>query len=113
MPLICLDHLSACNFCVLFCFVVSFSFLFIVRVSLCLLLCIVCVKVCKRVEHVDVLAGEAVTQIQLAYAALSRSLQHKWKFLLRVVPWCGQLFQELKLSLFSRFYQPCLVLKCL
>ena len=51
----------------------------------------------------DVLAGAAVTQPQLAYAALSRSLQHEWKFLLRVVPQCGQLFQELELSLFSRF----------
>ena len=60
-------------------------------------------KVHKWVEHVDVLAGAAVTQPQLAYAALSRSLQHEWKFLLRVVPQCGQLFQELELSLFSRF----------
>ena len=34
-------------------------------------------KVCKWVEHVDVLAGIAVTQFQLAYAALSRSLQHE------------------------------------
>ena len=31
-------------------------------------------KVCKWVEHVDVLAGTAVTQPQLAYAALPRSL---------------------------------------
>ena len=46
LPLICLDHLSACYFCVLFCFVVSFSFLFVVRVLLCLLLCIVCVCHC-------------------------------------------------------------------
>ena len=60
-------------------------------------------KVCKWVEHVDVLAGAAVTQPQLAYAALSRSLQHKWKFLLRVVLQCGLLFQELELSLFSHF----------
>ena len=49
-------------------------------------------KVHKWVGHVDVLAGSAVTQPQLAYAALSRSLQHEWKFLLRVVPQCGQLF---------------------
>ena len=42
-------------------------------------------EVHKCVEHVDVLAGAAVTQLQLAYTALSRSLQHEWKFLLRVV----------------------------
>ena len=46
LPLICLDHLSACYFWVLFCFVVSFSFLFVVRMSLCLLLRIVCVLHC-------------------------------------------------------------------
>ena len=33
-------------------------------------------KVCKWVGHVDVLAGAAVTQLQFAYAALPRSLQH-------------------------------------
>ena len=49
-------------------------------------------KVCKRVGHVDVLAGAAVIQPQLAYAALSRSSQHEWNFLLCVVPQCGQLF---------------------
>ena len=46
-------------------------------------------KVHKWVEHVDVLAGAAVTQPQLSYAALSISLQHKWKFLLHVVLQCG------------------------
>ena len=55
----------------------------------------------------------ALTQPQLAYVALSRSLQHEWTFLLRVVPQCGQLFQELEMSLFSCFCQLCLVLKCL
>ena len=34
-------------------------------------------KVRRWVGYVDVLAGTAVTQLQLAYAALSRSLQHK------------------------------------
>ena len=34
-------------------------------------------KVCKWVGHVCLLAGIAVTQYQLAYAALSRSLQHE------------------------------------
>ena len=60
-------------------------------------------EVYKWVGHVDVLAGVAVTQPQLAYAALSRSLQHEQNFLLRVVPQCSQLFQELEISLFSRF----------
>ena len=60
-------------------------------------------KVHRWVGHLDVLAEAASTQPQLAYAALSRSLQHEWTFLLRVVPQCGQLFQEIELSLFSRF----------
>ena len=60
-------------------------------------------KVRRWVGHLDVLAEAASTQPQLAYAALSRSLQHEWTFLLRVVPQCGQLFQEIELSLFSRF----------
>ena len=60
-------------------------------------------KVHRWVGHLDVLAEAASTQPQLAYAALSRSLQHEWIFLLRVVPQCGQLFQEIELSLFSRF----------
>ena len=70
-------------------------------------------KVRKWVGHVNALAEAAVTQLQLAYAALSRSLQHKWNFLICVVPQCGQLFRELEISLFFCFYQPCLVLKCL
>ena len=48
------------------------------------------------------LSEAALSQPQLAYAALSRSLQHKWTFLLRVIPQCSHLFQKLKLSLFSR-----------
>ena len=70
-------------------------------------------KVRRWVGHLDLLSEAALTQPQLAYAALSRSLQHEWTFLLRVVPQCGQLFQELELSLFSHFCQLCLVLKCL
>ena len=54
--------------------------------------------------HVDVLAGVAVTQPQLAYAALSGSLQYEWNFLLCVVLQSGQLFQELEMSLFSCFF---------
>jgi len=60
-------------------------------------------KVCRWVEHVDVLAKAALAQPQLAYAAFLRSLQHKWTFLLCVVPQYGSLFQELELSLFSHF----------
>ena len=60
-------------------------------------------KVRKWVRYVDVLDGAAITQPQLAYAILSRCLQHEWKFLLRVVLQCGQLFQELEMSLFSYF----------
>ena len=53
--------------------------------------------------HLDLLSEAALTQPQLAYAALSRSLQHEWTFLLHVVLQCGQLFQKLEMSLFSRF----------
>ena len=52
-------------------------------------------KVCRWVGHLDEAAS---IQPQLAYAVLSRSLQHEWTFLLRVVPQCGQLFQ---VTLFS------------
>ena len=45
-------------------------------------------KVCKWVGHVDVLAKTVVTQPQLAYAAFSISLHHKWNFLLCVVQQC-------------------------
>ena len=48
------------------------------------------------------LSEASLSKPQLAYAAVSRSLQHKWTFLLRVVPQCSQLFQKLELSLFSR-----------
>ena len=61
-------------------------------------------KIRRWVGHVDVLAGVAVTQPQLAYAALSGSLQHEWNFLLCVVLQCCQLFQELEMSLFSGFF---------
>ena len=60
-------------------------------------------KVRRWVEHVKVLAEAASTQPQLAYTALTRSLQHEWTFLLRVVPQCSSLFQELEQSLFSCF----------
>ena len=58
-------------------------------------------KVCRWVSYFDVLARAVVTKPQLAFAALSRSLQHKWNFLLCVVEQCSQLFQKLEISLFS------------
>jgi len=61
-------------------------------------------KVCRWVEHVDVLAKTALAQPQLAYAVFSRSSQHEWTFLLCVVPQCSLLFQELEFSLFSCFF---------
>ena len=60
-------------------------------------------KVDRWVRGIDVLSEAASSQPQLAYGALSRSLQHEWTFLLRDDPQCGQLFQKLDLSLFSRF----------
>ena len=60
-------------------------------------------KVHRWVRYIDVLSEAASSQPQLAYAALSRSLQHEWTFLLLVVPQCGQLFEKLDLSLFSCF----------
>ena len=68
-------------------------------------------KVRRWVGHVNVLAQAASTQPQLAYAA--RSLQHEWTFLLRVVPRCGPLFQELELSLLSFLTSHVLMLRCL
>ena len=70
-------------------------------------------KVDRWVRHIDVLSEAASSQPQLAYAALSRSLQHEWTFLLRVVPHCGQLFRNLICHFLLVSYQPCLVLKCL
>jgi len=60
-------------------------------------------KVCRRVGHINVLAEAASTQPQLAHAALTKSLQHEWNFLLHVVSQCDPLFQDLELLLFSRF----------
>jgi len=50
-----------------------------------------------------VLSDVAVTQPQLAYAAFTKSLQHKWAFLMRVVPGCGPLFQELEHTTLHQF----------
>ena len=60
-------------------------------------------KVRRWVGHINVLAEAASTQPQLAYAALTKSLQHEWNFLLRVVPQCSPLFHDVEMSLCSRF----------
>ena len=49
------------------------------------------------------LADVALTQLQLAYAALVHSLQHEWTFLLHVIPHCGPLLGELERLLASHF----------
>ena len=60
-------------------------------------------RVDKWASDVRTFSGIASTQPQLAYSAVTRSLQHEWSFLLRVVPGCGALFQELELVLGSAF----------
>ena len=60
-------------------------------------------KVDGWVNHVHVFGDIAHTQPQLAYAAVLRSLQHEWTFLLRVLHDCGALFQDLEFSLASNF----------
>ena len=52
-------------------------------------------KVQQWCNFVQKFAEIAVTQPQAAYAALSKSLQSEWTFLLRAVPRCGFLFQDL------------------
>ena len=53
-------------------------------------------KVCKWVSNVRMFADIASTQPQLAYTAFTRSLQHEWIFLLRVIPNCHGVFQDLE-----------------
>ena len=60
-------------------------------------------KVCRWVVHVNVLTKAASTQPQIAYAFLTKSLQHEWNFMLHVVPQCDPLFQNLEMSLSSHF----------
>ena len=68
-------------------------------------------KVCRWVGHVNVLTEATSTQPQLAYAALTKFLQHEWNFMLHVVLQCGPLFQDLEMSLSSRFLQAMFGLK--
>ena len=70
-------------------------------------------KVCKWVEHVDVLAGAAVTQPQLAYAALSNLCSMNGNFCYVLFRSAVSCFRNLNCHSFLLFYQPCLVLKCL
>ena len=67
-------------------------------------------KVDKWVRHIDVLSEAASSQPQLAYAALSRSLQHVCYVLFRSVV---NFFRNLIGHFFLDSYQPRLVLKCL
>jgi len=60
-------------------------------------------KVYRWAGHINVLADVALTQLQLAYAALVHSLQHEWTFLLCVIPHCGPLLGELERLLASHF----------
>ena len=60
-------------------------------------------KVQKWVGHIKVLSDVATAQPQLAYAAFTKSLQHEWAFLMRVVPDCGPLFQELEHAIHHYF----------
>ena len=66
-----------------------------------------CTFVTKKVQQwcnfVQKFADIAVTQPQAAYAALSKSLQSEWTFLLRAVPRCEFLFQDLEHCLESSF----------
>ena len=48
-------------------------------------------KVNKWVNYVNMFSDIALIQPQLAYTAVTRSLQHEWTFLLRVLPDCGLL----------------------
>ena len=54
-------------------------------------------------NYVNTFSDIALIQPQLAYTAVTRSLQHEWTFLLRVLPDCGLLFQDLESSLASNF----------
>ena len=54
-------------------------------------------------NYVNTFSDIALTQPQLAYTAVTRSLQHEWTFLLRVLPNCGLLFQDLEFSLAFNF----------
>ena len=60
-------------------------------------------KVSKWMNYVCVFSDIALTQPHLAYIAVIRSQQHESTLLLRVLPDCGALFQDLELSLATNF----------
>ena len=49
-------------------------------------------KVNKWVNYVHTFSDIALIQPKLGYTAVTRSLQHEWTFLLRVLPDCGLQF---------------------
>ena len=55
---------------------------------------------CMGGTYIKVLSEATSSLPQLAYGVFTKSLQHKWTFLLCVVPQCGQPLQELHWSLF-------------
>ena len=60
-------------------------------------------KVQEWANYVDLLSSIAKNQPQAAYIALTRSLQHEWIFLQRVIKNCGHLFQMIEDTLSSQF----------
>ena len=53
-------------------------------------------KVRRWVGHLDLLSEAALTQPQLAYAALSMSLQHEWTFCCMLFRSVASYFRKLK-----------------
>ena len=61
-------------------------------------------KVCKWQYYVELLSSIAVDQPQLAYVALTRSLQFEWILSQRVTPNCNHLFGVLEEALTKNLY---------
>ena len=60
-------------------------------------------KVNSWSHHVELLSSVTMDQPQVAYVALTESLQHEWIFLQRVTENCTPLFKPVKDSLSSTF----------
>ena len=54
-------------------------------------------------HYVELLSNIADDQPQLAFIALTRSLQQKWLYLQRVTPNCSELFADIEHQLMNRF----------
>ena len=54
-------------------------------------------------KYIELLSSVATSQPRAAYIALTRSIQHKWTFLQRITPHCGQFFDKLDHVLTSQF----------